>query len=93
MKTRTDIHLVIEAEGVNVEEVRKDIERYFQNKNAGVASRINDTKFNWIKVARLSTSEILDWNLMSECKTPTVINFSSPDDDGLSIDELIGGNS
>lgn len=90
MKTSTDISLVIEAEGVNVEEIRKDIEGYM--KRHLNRCQLNDTKFHSVKVIVSRTEQIRDWGLMSDREAHYAINGYPPDDD-VSTDELIGGNS
>lgn len=85
--------MVIEAEGLSVEEVRKDIELYFQAKNlSSQRASYNSTQLMSYKVTVSRTEEIRDWGLMSDREAHYTINGYPPDDD-VSIDELIGGNS
>lgn len=92
MKTSTDISLVIEAEGVSVEEVRRDIEAYLKSRAGHTYPQYSDVYFHSVKVIVSRTEKIRDWGLPSDREAHYTINGYPPDDD-VSIDDLIGGNS
>lgn len=85
--------MVIEAEGVNVEEMKRGLEVYLKSYVGHAVTVYSDVYIPSVKVSCLRTEEIRDWGLTSDRETYYPINGYLPDDEGIRPDELIRGNS
>lgn len=99
MKTATDIVLTVEAEGLNEREIKKALKQFLERRlksglhiPLGIGDNVVEVNSCEVKLMSCHVIERFG-DKMNYAQAVYTASGYPPDDDGLSIDELIGGNS